>query len=383
MKFVLAPDSFKESMTAPQAVAAMERGLLSVFPDAECVAAPMADGGEGTTEALVEALGGELVEVQVRDALGRPVSARYGYVADEHLAIIEIAAAAGIDLVAPVDRDPRIASSFGVGEMIRHALDRGATSFVVGLGGSVTNDGGAGMLQALGAHLLDGDGRELAVGGAALANLRGIHLTTFDPRIAGATFHIASDVTNPLLGETGASAVFGPQKGADPQTVELLDSALAVYAAEIEQFTGLDAASRPGAGAAGGLGVAFLAFFGAEMRRGIDVVMDAARLTDRIAGADFVFTGEGSIDSQTLNGKTPLGVAEAAAVHGVPVIAFAGRIGSGAEVLYDHGFLALVPIVREVTTLAEALANGAANLERAVALTCRVLALRSSRSQGE
>jgi glycerate kinase len=376
VKIVLAPDSFKESMTAPQAVAAMERGVRTVYPDADCVAAPMADGGEGTTVALVEALGGELVEVVVRDALGRTVTAQYGYVANEHLAILEVAAAVGIDLVAPVDRDPRIASSFGVGEMITDALDRGATSFVIGLGGSVTNDGGAGMIQALGARLLDGEGRELPGGGAALATLRTIHQSTLDPRLAGATFRIASDVTNPLLGPTGASVVFGPQKGADPETVHLLDTALGVYAAAVENAVGRDAAARPGSGAAGGLGFAFLAFFECEMHRGIDVVMDAAHLTDRIAGADFVFTGEGSIDAQTLNGKVPLGVAEAAAVHGVPVIAFAGRIGAGAELLYNHGFSALVPIVQEVCTLPEALADGAVNLERAVARTCRLLDLR-------
>jgi glycerate kinase len=376
VKIILAPDSFKESMTAPEAVAAMQRGVWSVFPDAECVAAPMADGGEGTTDALVEAMGGEIVEARVRDALGRTIAARYGYVENEHLAILEVAAAVGIDLVAPVDRDPRIASSFGVGELITDALDRGATHFVVGLGGSVTNDGGAGMMQALGAHLLDADARELPVGGAALANLRSIHLSALDPRLANTAFHIASDVTNPLLGPTGASAVFGPQKGADAQTVLVLDSALGVYAAAVEKAVGWDAASRPGAGAAGGLGVAFLAFFESEMRRGIDVVMDAAHLTNRIAGADFVFTGEGSIDAQTLNGKVPLGVAEAAAVHDVPVIAFAGRIGGGAELLYNHGFSALVPIVQGVCTLPEALANGAVNLEHAVAQTCRLLAVR-------
>ena len=376
MKFVLAPDSFKESMTATDAVTAMQRGVLSVFPDADCVGAPMADGGEGTTEALADALGGVIVIAPVHDALGRPVSARYGYVGTERLAIVEIAAAAGIDLVAVADRDPRITSSYGVGELIGHALDRGASRFIVGLGGSVTNDGGAGMLQALGAQLLDAQGQDLPGGGAALARLDRIDLSTLDPRLAGTTFEIASDVTNPLLGATGASAVFGPQKGADPAMVGELDAALGVYSTVIAALTGQDVAARPGAGAAGGLGAAFLAFFRADMRRGVDVVMDAVHLADLIAGADFVLTGEGSIDLQTLNGKTPLGVAEAAAVHGVPVIAFAGRIGSGAEVLYDHGFTALVPIVQSVSDLPGALADGAANLERAVATTCRLLALR-------
>ena len=378
MKFVLAPDSFKESMTAVEAVAAMERGIRSVFPDAVCVAAPMADGGEGTVDALVAALDGTLETIAVQDALGRTVQAGYGYVAAEELAIIEIAAAAGIDLVAAPDRDPRIASSFGVGRLITDALDRGARRFIVGLGGSVTNDGGAGMLRALGARLLDADARELPDGGAALARLSRIDLDGFDPRLAAATFRIASDVTNPLLGPDGASRVFGPQKGADEAAVAELDAALGRYAAVVQATTGREVATLAGAGAAGGLGAALLAFFDATMQRGVDVVSEATRLDEAMAGADVVFTGEGSIDAQTLGGKTPLGVAETATRHRIPVIAFAGRVGEGAEVLYEHGFAALVPIVPGTCTLAEALAAGAANLERAVATTCRLLAVPTS-----
>jgi glycerate kinase len=375
MKFVLAPDSFKESMTAPVAVAAMERGIRAVFPDADCVGAPMADGGEGTVDALVAALGGVHVTAEVQDALGRPARARYGYIPGEELAIIEIAAAAGIDLVAEADRDPRTASTFGVGQLIAHALDRGARRFVVGLGGSVTTDGGAGMLQALGARLLDSAGADLPGGGAALARLARIDLAGFDARLAAATFEIASDVTNPLLGPIGTSAVFAPQKGADERTVRELEGALTVYARVVAATTGRDVAGQAGAGAAGGLGAAFLAFFDSRMRRGVEVVMDAARLADRMAGADFVFTGEGSIDAQTLSGKTPLGVAEAAARHAVPVIAFAGRIGDGAEALYGRGFAAIVPIVQGVSDLPRALTEGPRNLERAVATVCRLLAL--------
>ena len=375
MKFVLAPDSFKESMTAAEAVAAMERGIRSVFPDAVCVAAPMADGGEGTVDALVAALDGTLETIAVQDALGRTVQAGYGYVAAEELAIIEIAAAAGIDLVAVPDRDPRVASSFGVGQLVADALDRGARRFIVGLGGSVTNDGGAGMLRALGARLLDADARELPDGGAALARLSRIDLDGFDPRLAAATFRIASDVTNPLLGPDGASRVFGPQKGADEAAVAELDAALGRYAAVVQATTGREVATLAGAGAAGGLGAALLAFFDATMQRGVDVVSEATRLDEAMAGADVVFTGEGSIDAQTLGGKTPLGVAETATRHRIPVIAFAGRVGEGAEVLYEHGFAALVPIVPGTCTLAEALAAGAANLERAVATTCRLLAV--------
>lgn len=373
MKFVLAPDSFKESMTAAEAATAMERGIRSVFPDAVCVAAPMADGGEGTAEALVAALGGTFVTADVQDALGRTVPATYGFVAAEKLAVVEIAAAAGVHLVAVVDRDPRIASSFGVGQLIIDALDRGARRFIVGLGGSVTNDGGAGMLQALGARLLDVDGAELPRGGAALARLARIDLSGIDPRLAGTTFRIACDVTNPLLGPSGASRVFGPQKGADESAVAELDAALGVFASVVTATTGREVATVAGAGAAGGLGAAFLAFLESTMQRGIDVVMEAAHLSESMAGADIVFTGEGSIDAQTLGGKTPLGVAETAARHGIPVIAFAGRVGEGAEALYGHGFAALIPIVPGVCTLAEALAAGAANLEKAVATICRLL----------
>lgn len=375
MRFVLAPDSFKESMTAPEAVAAMERGIRAVFPEAECVGAPMADGGEGTTDALVSAMDGEHIGATVLDGLGRPIRTRYGYVPAEDLAIIEMAAAAGIDLIAAPERDPRIATTYGVGQLITGALDRGARRFVIGLGGSVTNDGGAGMLQALGARLLDDAGRDLPGGGAALARLHTIDLSELDHRLAAATFEIASDVTNPLLGPTGASAVFGPQKGADPRTVRELDDALGVYARVLAATTGRDVATTPGAGAAGGLGVAFLACFPAQMHRGVDVVMRAAHLDDLMVGTDLVFTGEGSIDSQTANGKTPFGVAQAAQRHGIPVVAFAGRIGEGAEVLYAHGFAALVPIVQGVGDLATALANGPENLERAVTTTCRLLTL--------
>ncbi|TFC50714.1 glycerate kinase [Cryobacterium sp. TMT1-21] len=380
MKFVLAPDSFKESMSAAEAVAAMERGIRTVFPDAECVGLPMADGGEGTVDALVAARGGALIVAKALDALGRPRVARYGYVADERLAIIEIAAAAGIQLIDPADRDPRNASTFGVGQLITDALDRGARRFVIGLGGSATTDGGAGMLHALGARLLDANGRDLPGGGAALARLARIDLAGFDPRLFDATFEIASDVTNPLLGAEGAAAVFGPQKGADEVMVRELDAALTVYARVLAETTGYDVAGESGAGAAGGLGAAFLGCFDCRMRRGIEVVMQAAGLAVRLDGADYVFTGEGSVDAQTLRGKAPLGVAEVAARADVPVIAFAGRIGDGAEALYDHGFSVLVPIVAGISDLSQALRDGPRNLERAVATVCRLLALRASGS---
>jgi glycerate kinase len=362
-------------MSARVAAAAMERGVLSIFADAECVLVPMADGGEGTVDALVEAMAGELVVADASDGLGRPIRAQYGFVADERLAIIEMASAAGIDLVTVADRDPRVASTFGVGQLLVDALNRGAHRFIVGLGSSVTNDGGAGMLQALGARLLDAEGGELLAGGAALSRLDQIDLSGLDPRLAAAEFQIASDVTNPLLGPTGASAIFGPQKGADDATVVELDAALGHWAEVVTVTTGRDVAHLPGSGAAGGLGFAFLAFFQTELLRGIDVVMSVKRLPDRIAGANYVLTGEGSVDAQTASGKTLLGVAEVAAQHGVPVIAFAGAIGDGAETLYALGFNALVPITQGVSDRTRALAEGPLNLERAVATTCRLLAL--------
>lgn len=376
LKFVVAPDSFKESMSAPMAAAAMTRGIHAVFADAECLAVPMADGGEGTVDALVEAMGGDYVTADVRDGLGRMVRARYGYVASEQLAVLEMAAAAGIDMIPEAQRDPRVTSTFGVGQLILDALDHGARRFVVGLGSSVTNDGGAGMLQALGARLLDEHGDELPPGGAALIRLDRIDLAGFDARLATADFQIASDVTNPLLGPNGASAVFGPQKGADAAAVAELDVALAHWARLIASTTGRDVAMIPGSGAAGGLGAACLAFLPAQMHRGVDVVMSAVHLSDKIAGADYVFTGEGSVDAQTASGKTLLGVAEVAATQGVPVIAFAGRIGAGADALYDLGVLRIVPIAEGVTDLPRALAEGPINLERAAAMTCRSLAIR-------
>lgn len=380
MKVVLAPDSFKESMTAREAAAAMERGVRAVLPDAECVVLPMADGGEGTVDALLAALGGELVTVRATGPMGRPVDAAYGWVADERLAIIEVAAAVGIDLVPVADRDPWRASSTGVGEMLVDALDRGARRLVVGLGGTVTNDGGAGMLRSLGLRFLDAAGADLVdvgvpLGPDALGRLAHVDASGLDPRLAAVEVDLASDVTNPLLGLEGASAVFGPQKGATPEVVERLEAALTVLGGHLVALGGRDVTVVPGAGAAGGLGAAFLAVCDAHVRSGIEVVMDAARLDDALVGADVVFTGEGSVDDQTAHGKAPLGVARAAQRAGVPVIVFAGRVEAGAEVLYAHGVHAVVPITRGACDLATALREGATNLETAVATTCRLLVL--------
>jgi len=373
MKFVLAPDSFKESMSAVEAAAAMSRGIRAVLPDAECVEAPMADGGEGFTEALAEALGAELVTTTVRDALGRDIETVFAHHASDDLSVIEVAAAVGLGRIGADERDIMRSSSYGVGQLITAALERGARRLIVGLGGSATNDGGAGMLRALGARFLTADRRDLDGTPAQLRDLACLELSDLDPRLAQTTIEVASDVTNPLLGPGGASATFGPQKGASSDQVRELDSILATFARVAGHDGPGGLAQQAGAGAAGGLGYAFLAFLGARMAPGVELVAEVTGLADKVAGADFVFTGEGSIDAQTVLGKTPYGVARVAAAAGVSTIGFAGRIGDGAEALYDHGFLALVPIVPGVVDLPTALADGPENLQHATETVCRLL----------
>ncbi|PKV03709.1 glycerate kinase [Bifidobacterium pseudolongum] len=376
MKIIIAPDSFKGCMSARQAAEAMERGIRDVLPDAECVLVPMADGGEGTVQSLVDATSGTLLEATVTGPLGTPVHAQYGMLGDGCTAVIEMAAASGIGYVDETTRDPRTTTTYGVGELILDALDHGVTAFILGLGGSATNDGGAGMAQALGAHLLDAQGNELPFGGAALAGLATIDVSDLDPRIATASIRLASDVTNPLTGPQGASSVFGPQKGADASMMAELDAALHRYAAVVARDLGRDVESVPGAGAAGGLGAGFLAFTGARMQSGVSLVVEATRLKTLALGADWCFTGEGAIDSQTQYGKTPVGVARAvkeAAPH-CPVVAFAGSVGNGVEGLYGEGIDAVFGIVPGPQNLRQALACGAENLERCAENVARLIA---------
>lgn len=376
MKIIIAPDSFKGCMSARQAAEAMEHGVHHVLPDAECVLVPMADGGEGTVQSLVDATGGTLLEATVTGPLGTPVHAQYGMLGDGCTAVIEMAAASGIGYVDETTRDPRITTTYGVGELILDALDHGVTAFILGLGGSATNDGGTGMAQALGAHLLDAQGNELPFGGAALAGLATIDVSDLDSRIATADIRLASDVTNQLTGPQGASSVFGPQKGADASMVAELDAALHHYASIVARDLGRDVETVPGAGAAGGLGAGFLAFTGARMRSGVSLVVEATGLKTLTAGADWCFTGEGGIDSQTQYGKTPIGVARAvkeAAPH-CPVVAFAGNVGSGVEELYSQGIDAVFGIVPGPQNLRQALACGAENLERCAANVTRLIA---------
>lgn len=380
MKIVLAPDSFKESMTAVEAAAAMARGVRRALPDAECVEVPLADGGEGTTAALVAALGGRLVDVATTDALGRPVEATIG-LTDDGLAVVEVAAAVGLGLVAPDERDVMTSTSAGVAPLVRAALDAGARRLVVGLGGSATNDGGAGLLVGLGARLLDDAGFEVSPQPRALHRVAAVDLGDLDPRLADLSVELACDVTSPLLGPHGASAVFGPQKGATPAQAEVLDAALTVVARALEVAVGSPVRDEPGAGAAGGLGAAFLAL-GATRRSGIEVVMEAARLEEHLQDADLVITGEGAADSQTLTGKAPAGVAEVARRAGVPVIVVAGQVDPSAEALLDHGVAAVVPMLRRVSTLEEALHDGPDNLEHAVAAALRLVRLGQTMTAG-
>ncbi|WP_282006325.1 glycerate kinase [Propioniciclava sinopodophylli] len=364
MRIVCAPDSFKHSLTAAEAAAAMARGVRAVWPDAEAVEVPLSDGGEGFTDAIADAVGARVVDIPVQDARGRPATGRLALAGD--VAAFEMASASGLEAIADDDRDILASDTRGVGQLVRAALDAGATTLVIGLGGSATNDGGAGMLAELGVRFLDAGGRVLATTPAGLADLACVDATGLDPRLVDARVRVACDVDNPLLGDRGASAVFGPQKGATtPELVTRLDATLA----RLAELSGHAAvADAPGAGAAGGLGFALLAFAGAELVPGIELVCDTVGFHDTVAGADLVLSGEGSIDAQTLAGKTPAGVADVAGAQGVPVVLFGGRVAPDADALRADGRVAaIVGITPDGQSLPQALANAAANLERAVA----------------
>ncbi len=364
MKIVIAPDSFKESLSALEVADAIADGIAELLPDAECLRLPVADGGEGTVRALVDATGGSVIAQTVTGPLGTPVDAFYGLLGDGRTAAIEMAAASGLELVPPADRDPLRATTRGTGELIRATLDRGVRRVVIGLGGSATNDGGAGMAQALGARLLGADGREIGPGGGALADLQTIDVSALDPRLEGLEVQAACDVTNPLTGDKGASAVFGPQKGATPEMVATLDANLAHYGRLIEAQLGREVMSLPGGGAAGGLGAALYAFVGATLRPGIEIVLDLVDFDAQLDGADLVITGEGRIDGQSVHGKTPVGVARRAHARGIPVVVLAGSVGAGYEDVFAEGISAVFPIVSGPQSLDDALRTGAANLAR-------------------
>ncbi|WP_252177645.1 glycerate kinase [Endozoicomonas sp. 4G] len=365
MKIVIAPDSFKECLTAAQVASAIETGFKEILPDAQYVKVPVADGGEGTLQSLVDATGGRFVEVPVTDPLGHRIKAEFGLLGDGKTAVIEMARASGLELVSPDQRDPMTATTLGTGELIRSALDQGVEKIIVGMGGSATNDGGAGMMQALGVRLLNDDGKELPYGGGPLQNLGKIDTSDMDQRLRSVEIIAACDVDNPLIGENGASAVFGPQKGATPDAVAALDHSLGHYARIMERDLGVSVCDAPGAGAAGGMGAALLGFLNARLESGIDIVMDAVGLAEKVKGANLVITGEGRIDGQTAQGKTPVGVARIAKSFDLPVVALAGSVGQGAEAVYARGIDALFPVVHGAVTLEQALMKGEENLIRA------------------
>ncbi|MBV3808038.1 glycerate kinase [Bifidobacterium longum] len=374
-RYLCAPDSFKESLTAMEAARAMAQGIENADHDAEVRCLPMADGGEGTARALVDATGGSMHAVPVHDPLGRPVEGHFGLLADGTTAVVETAEASGLALLEAKKRNPLIASSYGTGELILAAVRSGAKRIIVGLGGSATNDAGAGLLQALGVRLLDGNGNDLKHGGAALADLATIDISTMDPALKNVSITAACDVTNPLTGPTGASAVFGPQKGASQTDVATLDAALAHFAQVIESRLGVAVNDVPGAGAAGGIGAALKGFLNAEFRPGIAIVIEQSGLDAAAQWADVVFTGEGSIDFQTKFGKTPAGVAETAKRHGKPVIAVAGHIGTGIDELHEVGIDAVFGIAPGAASLSELLADAAANVTRTTEQIVRTLQL--------
>jgi glycerate kinase len=373
MKIVIAPDSFKGNLTAKQVADAIEIGINRVIPDAEIVKIPMADGGEGTVQALVDATDGEIIIAEVSDPLGNRIKAEFGILGDsQKTAVIEMASASGLPLVPRDKRNPMLTTTYGTGELIRIALDKGCRKLIVGIGGSATVDGGAGMAQALGVRLLDKNGNEIPKGGGGLEHLDHIDTTSLDPRITETTTIVACDVDNPLVGPRGAPEVFGPQKGATPEMVKILDKFLDRYADIIKSDLGIDIKNIPGAGAAGGLGAGLMAFLGAQLRSGIDIVIDASELEKHIKDTDIVITGEGKIDRQTIYGKTPIGVARTAKKYGIPVIAFAGNIGSDSHVVYDNGIDALMSIISYPMTLDTAMERSkellADSAERAIRL---------------
>ena len=373
MRILIAPQSLKGSLTAAEAGLAIAQGVQAVYPKAEIEIVPIADGGEGTVQALVDATNGKIIQQTVTGPLGKPVPAFFGLMGDGSTAAIEMASCAGLPLVPPDQRDPRITTTYGVGELILAALDHGSRHFIIGIGGSATNDGGAGMAQALGAALLSRQGTQIARGGAALATLAHISTSTMDPRLQECTVEVACDVTNPLCGPTGASAVYGPQKGATPEMVEELDSALAHYAQIIEQDLGMSVREIPGAGAAGGLGAGLIAFLHATLRPGAQIVFEAIHLEERIRTANLVITAEGQIDAQTAYGKSVGSVAEIAKRYGLPVLALAGSLGDNYRVVYELGVDAVATLPSGPMTLAFAMENAAWLLSDAAERACRLI----------
>ncbi|EHA16075.1 glycerate kinase [Halomonas sp. HAL1] len=376
MNVLLCPDSFKDALSAQDAAAAMARGVKRAIPSAQVRACPLADGGEGSLDALIAATGAERRQLDVHDALGRPRKATWGWLSDQRTAFIELAEASGLQHLTADERNALHTSTFGVGELLLAALDQGAEKALLLLGGSATNDGGAGMLQALGARFLDQNDKPLPPGGAALSQLTRLTLDGLDPRLAGLALEAAVDVDNPLLGVRGATAVFGPQKGASPEEVEQLDRALSHFADISAQVLGEDCRTLPGAGAAGGMGFAAKAFLNATLKPGIEMIMQQADMATLLANADLVITGEGRLDGQSLAGKTPIGVSRAAKRLNKPVIVLAGSLGDGWQACFDEGVTAAFALADGPMTLADALPRTAELLEARCENLLRLWALK-------
>lgn len=363
MKIVVAPDSFKESMSAKEVCDSIEKGLLSVSKDWEIVKVPMADGGEGTLEALIDATNGKIFNEKTLNPLGEEITSRFGILGEKNIAIIEMASTSGLELISPEKRNPYITTTYGTGQLMLKALEQNVEEIILGIGGSATNDGGAGMLQALGAKLLDKNGNEIGFGGYELSKLDKIDFSNLDKRLKNIKILVACDVTNPLTGKNGSSYIFGKQKGATPEMIEVLDENLLHYSKIIKRDLGFDVNDIPGAGAAGGLGAGLLTL-GAILKKGIEIVIEANELDKKVQGADLVITGEGSIDGQTRFGKTPYGVVSVAKKYNIPTVTLAGNVGKDIDILYDYGFDAIFSIMQGVDTLENALKNGKENIEK-------------------
>lgn len=355
MKVVIAIDSLKGSLSSMEAGMAIKDGILAAKPDAEVIVKPLADGGEGTTDALIEGMNGERIDLTVTGPMYTPVDAYYGYLKDTNTAVMEMASAAGITLVPDSEKNPLLATSYGVGEMINDAIQRGCRNFIIGIGGSVTNDGGIGMLKALGVRFLDENGEDAGEGGQALAKVARIDVSGMNPLLKECHIQVACDVNNPLCGENGSTYVYGPQKGVTEDMKKTLDEAMAHFARVTSETLENDYMNIPGAGAAGGLGYAFLAYTGAALTPGIELILDAVELEEELSGADVVVTGEGRLDFQTAMGKAPVGVARLAKKYNAKVIAFAGSVTKEATACNKEGIDAFFPILRGVCTLAEAM----------------------------
>ena len=357
MKILIAPDSFKESLSAVEVAECIEQGIKNYRPDIECIKIPLADGGEGTVETILHAIGGEKIPLRVKDPLLREIDSYWGLLPDKETAILEMATASGLELVSPSERNPMITSTFGTGQLIQSALDRNCRTIYIGIGGSATNDGGAGMAKALGARFMDKKGREVNDGGTYLSNIHHIDLSQFDHRVSKCEIIVISDVQNPMCGENGASYIYGPQKGADPEMVKKLDFNLQHFGELLEKKFNKKIITIAGAGAAGGLGAGLVAFCNADIQPGFETFSEITKIEDYIQEADLILTGEGKLDYQTKFGKVPYGIAQLSRKYNKPVIGIAGSLGEGYEELYEYGFQSIISIMEGPITLEEAIKN--------------------------